>query len=259
MDDQLNELNTYSENQVKYEFEGSKIVPKSLKVCKLKSANFKKVLNFERIKHIYREAEFKKTFTLSTRTSVLKSTRKRAYPLNTITIVSSSSSFDDNGIGFGEFEGWFVCNGQNGTRDLRGRFLVGKQADSNGGDFKLVGDVGGRARMKLSKREMPSHTHEYSGHWHDISSTTDRQGEHMHSYIDYWRQIDTGGNNYYVGGDKYLDLEQNTRFTGSAGGHEHTVKGRAQNASANLSVEGDDGDFEILPPYFVVHYIIYLG
>jgi len=37
LDDQLKELNAHSENQIKYEFEGNKIVPKSLNVNKLQS------------------------------------------------------------------------------------------------------------------------------------------------------------------------------------------------------------------------------
>jgi microcystin-dependent protein len=254
---------------VKYEFEGTKIVPKSLKVSKLKAANFKKTLNFERIKHIYREAEFKKKFTLSTRTSFLKSnTRKRAYPLNTITIISSStlasSSFDANGVGLREFEGWFVCNGLNGTPDLRGRFLVGEKAtnSSNEAEFKRVGQVGGRTRVKLSKREMPSHTHKEmsNGHSHEISAKTDVQGEHSHGYTDHSVNINTNAGKWIRGGgDIGSYMMHDGRSTHSAGSHAHDVKGRTQNATANLEMEGGDGDFEILPPYFVVHYIIYLG
>ncbi len=53
VDDQLRELNSHKENQIEFELQGDKIVPKSLKVCKLFAADFRKDLAFERIKNTY--------------------------------------------------------------------------------------------------------------------------------------------------------------------------------------------------------------
>lgn len=50
-------------------------------------------------------------------------------------------------------KGWTVCDGQNGTPDLRNRFVVGA------GDEYAVAATGGEAFHKLSANEMPSHTH----------------------------------------------------------------------------------------------------
>lgn len=51
--------------------------------------------------------------------------------------------------------GWALCNGTNGTPDLRSRFVIG--ADSTGTYTK--GATGGEATHKLTLSEMPEHNH----------------------------------------------------------------------------------------------------
>ena len=51
--------------------------------------------------------------------------------------------------------GWAVCNGDNGTPDMRGRFPVGA------GNQYRPGETGGAASVALSVDEMPSHSHGY--------------------------------------------------------------------------------------------------
>jgi hypothetical protein len=43
LDDQLSDLNTYSENKIQYQFEGNKIVPKTIQVSKLQSSSELKI------------------------------------------------------------------------------------------------------------------------------------------------------------------------------------------------------------------------
>lgn len=50
--------------------------------------------------------------------------------------------------------GWHVCDGEEGTLDLRGQFLLG--ANEN----HLVGETGGSEEVTLTLAQMPSHTHE---------------------------------------------------------------------------------------------------
>lgn len=50
-------------------------------------------------------------------------------------------------------EGWVICNGENGTPDLRDRFVIGA------GSAYSVGSEGGEARHILTVSEMPSHSH----------------------------------------------------------------------------------------------------
>ena len=54
-------------------------------------------------------------------------------------------------------DGWKLCNGQNGTPDLRDRFIAGA-----GGEY-AVGAKGGEKTHALSMDEMPSHRHEWVG------------------------------------------------------------------------------------------------
>lgn len=65
-------------------------------------------------------------------------------------------------------DGWALCNGENGTPDLRNRFVVG--AGSGGG--YAVGDTGGANSVTLTVAQMPSHSHVisaktvgYAGGW----------------------------------------------------------------------------------------------
>jgi len=50
-------------------------------------------------------------------------------------------------------EGWSLCDGANGTPDLRDRFIVGA------GNSYSVGDTGGEASVTLTVDQMPSHSH----------------------------------------------------------------------------------------------------
>lgn len=49
--------------------------------------------------------------------------------------------------------GWYLCDGNNSTPDLRGKFIIGA-----GGAY-AVGATGGAATHTLTEAEMPAHTH----------------------------------------------------------------------------------------------------
>jgi len=60
--------------------------------------------------------------------------------------------------------GWALCNGSNGTPDLRERFIVGAGGDNpnvNGTGYNIA-DAGGEVNHTLTIAEMPSHTHSYN-------------------------------------------------------------------------------------------------
>ncbi len=64
--------------------------------------------------------------------------------------------------------GWALANGQNGTADLRGMFLLGHNPDrgndGRGGNLtaNAVGGGGGAETHRLSLAEMPRHSHTYT-------------------------------------------------------------------------------------------------
>ena len=66
LNEQLNVLNVEIQNQTKFEFDGLKIIPKSIEVAKIQLSKFKSSLKFERIKHVYTEGTYNDKFSLST-------------------------------------------------------------------------------------------------------------------------------------------------------------------------------------------------
>jgi hypothetical protein len=126
--------------------------------------------------------------------------------------------------------GWALCNGSNGTPDLRNRFVVGA------GSTYSVNATGGSADAIVV-----SHTHTFS-------ATTNTEPAHAHDY-----QWGVG-----VGGLNAPDVD-NTGTSGitgiapttSAGAHSHTVSGTTAST-------GSSGTNANLPPYYALAYIIKL-
>lgn len=54
-------------------------------------------------------------------------------------------------------DGWVLCDGQNGTPDLRDKFVLGA------GNSYSVGNTGGEETHILTVNEMPTHKHSTSG------------------------------------------------------------------------------------------------
>lgn len=55
--------------------------------------------------------------------------------------------------------GWAICDGTNGTPDLRGRFIVGQKTGD--AQFETIGNVGGVKMVNLTIAQMPVHAHSY--------------------------------------------------------------------------------------------------
>jgi microcystin-dependent protein len=155
--------------------------------------------------------------------------------------------------------GWQLCNGSNGTPDLRGQFIVGA-----GGSY-APGDSGGAASVTLSANAMPIHTHELTG-----SLTTGSAGGHTHttSITDpghvhsMGRVIGSNGGLQFVGGAGLADISPNTGTAttgiavsiGAALDHTHslTLSGNTQSAGGT---GGTTQPHENRPPYYALCYI----
>ena len=182
--------------------------------------------------------------------------------------------------------GWFLCDGSNGTPDLRNRFVVGA------GSSYAVGATGGADSVTLSTSQIPSHSHSFSAttggsgshshtysgttslvsndHTHNFSGTTSGVGDHTHSIPD--------GSG--IDGAQALEAGSvtGTIQSGAAGAHSHTFSGTTGGASANHthtfsgttsgigdhthSVSGTTGttgsgtSHENRPPYYALAYIM---
>lgn len=93
--------------------------------------------------------------------------------------------------------GWVLCDGMNGTPDLRGKHL--KSVPDTATD---PGGVGGQDSVSLTTAQIASHTH---------GGSTDSQANHNHAYG--YGLTDGTGNEWTISG---------SNTTSSGGGHSHT-------------------------------------
>jgi microcystin-dependent protein len=162
---------------------------------------------------------------------------------------------------------WLLCDGNNGTPDLRDRFVVGA-----GLSYAPLA-TGGIATNVLSQSQMPSHTH-------GASAYTDAQGAHAHGGSvspagDHQHQPqqlgstqagrDNGGNATSVpngfglpASDRYMQPDY------PAGAHTHAittdVQGyHAHNVAVSIGAAGGGAGIENRPPYYALAYIMYVG
>jgi microcystin-dependent protein len=119
--------------------------------------------------------------------------------------------------------GWSECNGNNGTPDLRGRFILGRGSGA-GLSVRTYGQTGGEETHLLTTDEMPSHSHVIDAcgnHIHNV----DACGNHIHN-------IDACGNHIHN-----IDVCGNHVHTiNNAGDHTHT-----SNSDANNGLISRDG------------------
>ena len=128
---------------------------------------------------------------------------------------------------------WYLCDGTNGTPNLRDRFIVGA------GTTYAVAATGGAATVTLTAAQIPAHTHTVSG-------TTSTDGAHTHTAT---INIGSTGNTSGI-----MVANPTTSDTGrvsiaSAGSHSHTFSGTTSSIGSGTSHEN-------LPPYYALAYIM---
>lgn len=177
--------------------------------------------------------------------------------------------------------GWFLCDGTNGTPDLRNRFIVGA------GSTYAVAATGGSANATLV-----SHSHGFSGsgsgttssalgtHTHTYSAGTSTAGAHVHAITDPGHTHTTpsqAGVGQGAPGPNSVQQSAGSQTTNSsatgisinsAGDHSHTFSGTTDatslshthtfslSISGSTSTEGSSATNANLPPYFALAYIM---
>lgn len=127
---------------------------------------------------------------------------------------------------------WKVCDGQNGTPDLRDKFIAGA-----GGAYNLAA-TGGAKEVALAKAHLPNYT---------IYGSTNSSGLHRHTY-QYNKRATKGESKSHA----HYRVEENlsTEYTSFEGAHTHTVQ---------ALTGGSDQAHENRPPFFALYYIMFTG
>lgn len=187
--------------------------------------------------------------------------------------------------------GWVLCDGTNGTPDLRGRFIVGA-----GGGY-TVGDTGGANSVTLSVAQVPPHSHNIASHTHSVANhnhggSTGSVGNHTHGSGSYAAQSSThshvygdvdatsdsnhthpaSGTSIASGPSTSVDAPNRTWTGGShthnvsgsssaGGGHNHTIPtqtGLSTGGSGTLTTNntGSGAAHENRPPYYALAFIM---
>ena len=118
-------------------------------------------------------------------------------------------------------DGWYLCDGTNGTPDLRDRFVVGA---SDGAD---PGGTGGASTQTLSVGNLPAHTHTVN----PPSTVTTSGGSHSHS-------ASSAGSGSHGHAGSISSAGAHTHTTGSAGSHQHNF-GVGTSSNTQLAGAGD--------------------
>ena len=130
-------------------------------------------------------------------------------------------------------DGWAICDGQNGTPNLVGKFI--KAGSTSGKE-------GGKEEIKLTSKNMPKHTHTFVGG----TFRTSIAGEHTHTVS--YKSGDLGDN----ANNRNNIIGDQTTTTSSAGAHSHTI----DMSSAQLSQEGQGIPLKWEPKYYSLIYIM---
>ena len=128
-------------------------------------------------------------------------------------------------------QGWALCNGQNGTPNLRNQFIVGA------GDEYQVGATGGEKNHRLTVPEMPNHSHGVNdpghGHTAGVAIGWGTAGPNAG-----WGRLDTSGGHPGQGWATWVN---------------------ASSTGIWLSNSGGDQAHENRPPYYALCFIMKLA
>ncbi len=183
-------------------------------------------------------------------------------------------------------QGWALCNGQNGTLNLQGRFILA-QGQGNGLTNRTVGDTGGEEAVTLAEAQMPSHTHtctvtsagEHShtvtvaNATHSHSNVTVSNGEHTHPVNRRWTTTtrSSAGSASGSASRRGVNFTTGVRIQENSGAHTHdlTINSSASHShavsvanqwnnhahSVTCANDGGGQSHANMPPFYVLAFI----
>lgn len=132
---------------------------------------------------------------------------------------------------------WKLCDGTNGTPNLKSRFIVGYDPDDP--EYDAVGKTGGVKNRTLTGANIPQHTHTFAG-------TTESAGEHSHTI--------KAGNGTSGGGADKGEHDDDSGYINPAGIHTHEFSG-----TTGTYGQVNPTPIDIRPPYYVLCFIMFTG
>ena len=180
----------------------------------------------------------------------------RMVPYTVVEYYGSLSNFDASGAGIGQWENIYLCNGQPGTPDKRGRIPVGAIQGVPGGPNGLnpfvdpntpgnpnyaLNTTSGSNTVTLTTNQIPSHVH------NNVLNFTDPGHSHTLFFAEYATGAtsnpgyDGGSNNYQQNVDKVTS----TSTTGITASITNTAQGGGQSHNN-------------IPPVLACYYIMYI-
>lgn len=125
---------------------------------------------------------------------------------------------------------WVLCDGSNGTPDLRDRFIVGA-----GGRY-IIGTTGGSDTVTLEEAQMPKHSHSFTGNFKTDKALT---------RLGYASDGSGSSPSYIVGSNRQRS------GTTSILSHFHTITGEG-----TIGEVGRSQSHENRPPYYALCFIM---
>jgi len=159
-------------------------------------------------------------------------------------IIPFNSGYYNNITGTNVPEGWALCDGNNNTPDLRGRFVLAA-GNGDGLTNRTEHDISGEETHTLTIPEMPQHSH---------TGTTASNGDHNHSGS-------TGTVNNFGPGNETVNnvLGGATVLGNENGSHSHTIStDGAHTHTFTTNTTGNGDAHNNMPPFYVLTYIMKL-
>jgi len=186
-------------------------------------------------------------------TSTSSAYYNKMVPYTVVEYYGTLANFDSTGAGTGDWINIYLCNGQNGTPDKRGRVPVGAiqlvpggtpnaavNPATPGNPNYAIGDVSGANTITLDATQIPSHTHILTdpGHRHDIWGITGGDNDDMSNTV------------RFAGGDK-INTETAFFFTNTQA---------CQTSTAGISIASTGGGLAHanIQPVLACYYIMYI-
>ena len=142
---------------------------------------------------------------------------------------------------------WAICDGDNGTPDLRDRFVLGVGSSSNPSTASQ-GDDAGSNSIQLTEGQMPQHNHDFNdpGHGHGITDNG-----HFHTTLD-----GVGRANYAEPRNVGVGSDGNVNNTGNTDTKTTGITINGNTTGITIQPKGNGDSIDIRSKYLALCYIM---